>query len=56
MSNRRNNQYIEPDNTFYEPSRDKSQGTMVLVVLMTILFVALTTVLAVVFFGQKGLP
>lgn len=42
-------QYIEPDNSFYRPSRDPNEGTVKLVILMTVLFVALTTVLAVVY-------
>lgn len=48
------NQYIEPDNSYHEISRDKSQGTMVLLVVTTLLFVILTSVLAIVFFNQKS--
>lgn len=42
-------QYIEPDNSFYRPSRDPNEGTVKLVIVMTVLFVALTTVLAVAY-------
>ena len=45
-------QYIEPDNSYYKPSRDPGEGTVGLVVIMTILFVILTTVLAVVYFNK----
>lgn len=47
------NQYIEPDNTYYEPSHDSSQGTLALVVMVTVLLLILTTVLAVMFFKDK---
>jgi len=48
-------QYIAPDNSYYKPSRDPNEDTMKLVVFMTVLFVVLTTVLAVVYFKkQKG--
>lgn len=53
MIRNNDNQYIEPDNTYYEPSRDFSQGTLALVVIVTTLFLILTTVLAVVFFREK---
>ncbi|MBR2524368.1 MAG: hypothetical protein IKE53_08040 [Clostridiales bacterium] len=46
-------QYIEPDNSYHKPSRDPGEGTMGLVVVMTILFVILTTVLAVVYFNKR---
>ena len=42
-------QYIEPDDSFYRPSRDPNEGTVKLVIAMTVLFVALTTVLAVAY-------
>ena len=45
-------QYIEPDNSYYKPSRDPGEGTVALVVIMTVLFVVLTTVLAVVYFNK----
>ncbi|MBR6959261.1 MAG: PQQ-binding-like beta-propeller repeat protein [Clostridiales bacterium] len=45
-------QYIEPDNSYYKPSRDPGEGTVALVVIMTVLFVVLTTVLAVVYFKK----
>ena len=32
-------QYIEPNNNFYRPSRDPNEGTMTLVVVITLLFV-----------------
>ena len=47
-------QYIEPDNSYYKPSRDPNEGQVMLVVIMTILFVTLTAVLAVVFFKKTG--
>ncbi len=50
----RNDQYIEPDNTFYEPSTDPSQGTMALVIMLTILSVVLTSVLAGIYFKKKA--
>ena len=46
-------QYIEPDNSYYKPSRDPGEGTVGLVVIMTVLFVILTTVLAVVYFNKR---
>ncbi|SCW64799.1 hypothetical protein SAMN02910456_02351 [Ruminococcaceae bacterium YRB3002] len=46
-------QYIEPDNSYYKPSRDPGEGTLGLVVVMTILFVILTAVLAVVYFNKR---
>ena len=46
-------QYIEPDNSYYKPSRDPGEGTVGLVVVMTVLFVILTTVLAVVYFNKR---
>lgn len=48
----RGEQYIEPDNSFYRPSRDPNEGTMILVVVITFLFVCLTGVLAVVYFKK----
>lgn len=51
---RRNEQYIEPDNSFYEPSKDPSQGNLMLVVVITVLFVILTAVLAVVYINKKN--
>lgn len=47
-------QYIEPDNSYYEPSTDPSQGTMKLVIALTVLSVLLTSVLAIVYFRQKN--
>ena len=46
-------QYIEPDNSYYKPSRDPGEGTVGLVVIMTVLFIILTTVLAVVYFNKR---
>ena len=46
-------QYIEPDNSYYKPSRDPGEGTIGLVVIMTLLFVILTAVLAVVYFNKR---
>ena len=46
-------QYIEPDNSYYKPSRDPNEGQVMLVVIITILFVTLTAVLAVVFFKKN---
>ncbi len=48
----RGDQYIEPDNSFYRPSRDPNEGTMTLVVVITLLFVCLTGVLAAVYFKK----
>ena len=48
----RGDQYIEPDNRFYKPSRDPNEGTMTLVVIITLLFVCLTGVLAAVWFKK----
>ena len=48
----RGEQYIEPDNSFYRPSRDPNEGTMTLVVIITLLFVCLTGVLAAVYFKK----
>ena len=45
-------QYIEPDNSFYRPSRDPNEGIMTLVVVITLLFVCLTGVLAAVYFKK----
>ena len=45
-------QYIEPDNSYYRPSRDPNEGTMTLVVVITLLFVCLTGVLAAVYFKK----
>ena len=49
---KRGDQYIEPDNTFYRPSRDPNDGNMTLVVVITLLFVCLTGVLAAVYFKK----
>ncbi len=49
----RKDQYIESDNAYHEPIRDNSHGNMMLMVIMTMLFVILTAVLAVVFFHEK---
>lgn len=43
----RKDQYIEPDNSYYEPSTDTSHGTTMLIVVLTFVFIILTTVLAV---------
>ncbi len=48
----RGEQYIEPSNNFYRPSRDPNEGTMTLVVVITLLFVCLTGVLAAVYFKK----
>ena len=48
----RGDQYIEPDNSYYRPSRDPNEGTMTLVVVITLLFVCLTGVLAAVYFKK----
>ena len=45
-------QYIEPDNSYYRPSRDPNEGIMTLVVVITLLFVCLTGVLAAVYFKK----
>ena len=45
-------QYIEPDNSYYRPSRDPNEGIMTLVVVITLLFVCLTGVLAAVYFRK----
>ena len=45
-------QYIEPNNTFYRPSRDPNEGTVTLVVVITLLVVCLTGVLAAVYFKK----
>ena len=50
----RDDQYIEPDNSYYEPSRDPSQGTLILVVFMTFLSVILTSVLAFIYFSKNN--
>ena len=49
---KRGDQYIEPDNSYYKPSRDQNEGTMTLVVVITLLFVCLTGVLAAVYFKK----
>jgi len=49
---KRGEQYIEPDNSYYRPSRDPNEGTMTLVVVITLLFVCLTGVLAAVYFKK----
>ena len=49
---KRGDQYIEPDNRFYKPTRDPNEGTMTLVVVITLLFVCLTGVLAAVYFKK----
>ena len=48
----RGDQYIEPNNSYYRPSRDPNEGTMTLVVVITLLFVCLTGVLAAVYFKK----
>ena len=48
----RGDQYIEPNNNFYRPSRDPNEGTVTLVVVITLLFVCLTGVLAAVYFKK----
>ena len=48
-------QYIQPDNSYYKPSRDPNEGTLKLVVVMTALFVILTGVLAVVYFNRSNI-
>ena len=50
------NQYIEPDNSYHQPSHDPSGGTMVLVVTLTIISVVLTSVLAAVYYTRKNNP
>lgn len=52
----RKEQYIETDNAYHEPSRDPNRGFTSLVVIVTILMVVLTSVLAIVFYEEKGLP
>lgn len=52
----RKNQYIESNDAYHEPSRDPNQGFTPLVVIVTILMVALTSVLAIVFYDKKGSP
>ena len=52
----RKDQYIEPDNSYYEMSTDPSQGTMKLVIALTALSVILTSVLAIVYFREKNKP
>ena len=47
-------QYIEPDNSYHQPSHDPSGGTMVLVITLTMLSVVLTSVLAIVYFSRKN--
>ena len=51
----RGEQYIEPDNSYYKPSRDPNEGTLKLVVVMTALFVILTGILAVVYFNKNSI-
>lgn len=48
------NQYIEPDNSYHQPSHDPSSGTLVLVVTLTIISVVLTSVLAAVYYTKKN--
>ena len=48
----RGDQYIEPDNSFYRPSRDPNETTMMMVVTLTVLFVILTAILAAVYFRK----
>lgn len=43
---------MEPDNSYYKPSRDPNEGTLTLVVVMTALFVVLTAILAIVYFRK----
>ena len=52
---KRGEQYIEPDNSYYKPSRDPNEGTLKLVVVMTALFVILTGILAVVYFNKNSI-
>lgn len=49
-------QYIESDNAYHEPISDPNQGFTTLVVIVTILMVVLTSVLAIIFYEEKGLP
>ena len=49
----RGDQYIEPDNSFYKPSRDPNETTMMMVVTLTVLFVILTSILAAVYFRKS---
>jgi len=46
-------QYIQPDNSYHQPSHDPSSGTMLLVVTLTIFSVVLTSVLAVIYFSKN---
>ena len=50
----RGDQFIEPDNSYYKPQRDPNEGTMTLVVVITLLFVILTGILAVVYFRKQN--
>ena len=50
----RKDQYIEPDNSYYEPSTDTSHGTTMLIVVLTFVFIILTTVLAVAFYQKRN--
>ncbi|MCQ2517031.1 MAG: pyrrolo-quinoline quinone [Saccharofermentans sp.] len=47
-------QYIEPDNSYHQPSRDPSSGTMMLVITLTVVSVVLTSVLALIFYSKKN--
>ncbi|MCQ2467811.1 MAG: PQQ-binding-like beta-propeller repeat protein [Clostridia bacterium] len=49
-------QYIDTDNAYHEPVRNPDQGFTSLVVIVTILMVVLTSVLAIIFYEEKGLP
>lgn len=49
----RKDQYIEPDNSYYEPSMDTSHGTTMLIVVLTFVFIVLTTVLAIAVHGKR---
>ena len=50
----RKDQYIEPDNSYYEPSTDTSHGTTMLIVVLTFVFIILTTVLAVAYHQKRN--
>lgn len=49
---RREDQYIESDNSYHEPSRDNSSSMVTLVVIITILMVVLTLVIAFIYFAK----
>ncbi|SMC62130.1 hypothetical protein SAMN06296952_1984 [Oscillospiraceae bacterium] len=50
----RKDQYIEPDNSYYEPSTDTSHGTTMLIVVLTFVFLILTAVLAIAVYQKRG--